>query len=112
MLSALASLTTRVGRGAQVFCQSFRNPALMAKMATTLDLVSGGRLHFLLGAGWFQAEYEGFGYEFPPAGVRFEETRDYVVILRGMRVGGTAPFTDGGKHYSVKAVINRPPPRR
>src|SRR2546423_6178687 len=112
MLSALATLTTKVGLGAQVFCQSFRNPALMAKMATTLDLISGGRLHFLLGAGWFEAEYTGFGYDFPPPGVRFEETRDYVEILRGMWDAGTAPFTYGGKHYSVKDVINVPPPGR
>ena len=64
-ISALVALTTRVGVGAQVLCQSFRSPALLAKMATSLDLASEGRLRFLLGAGWFEPEYRAFGFEFP-----------------------------------------------
>src|ERR1700739_3152801 len=58
MLAALAATTDRVGLGAQGFCQSFRNPGLMAKMGSTVQDISGGRLHFLIGAGWFQQEYE------------------------------------------------------
>jgi len=110
MLAGLAPVTSRVGLGAQVFCQSFRNPALMAKMATTLQLMTAGRLHFLIGAGWFQEEYEAFGWEFPPAGVRFEQLRDTVRILRGMWTSGDEPFTYQGRHYSVSSVINVPPP--
>ena len=112
LLSALAPVTETVGLGAQVFCQSFRNPALMAKMTTTLDLVSGGRMHFLIGAGWFQAEYEGFGYDFPPPGVRFAELRDTVRICRGMWDSNGSPFTYEGKHYRVKDVVNLPAPTR
>ena len=110
MLSGLAPVTSRVGLGAQVFCQSFRNPALMAKMATTLQLMTGGRLHFLIGAGWFQEEYEAFGWEFPSAGVRFEQLRDTVRILRGMWDTGGEPFSYQGRHYSVTAVRNVPAP--
>ena len=98
ILSALAPVVPDVGLGAQVFCQSFRNPALMAKMATTLDLVSDGRVHFLVGAGWFQQEYEAFGYDFPPAGVRMGELIDTCHILRGMWDSDGEPFTYEGKH--------------
>lgn len=110
MLSALAATTSRIGLGAQVFCQSFRNPALMAKMATTLQHISGGRLQFLIGAGWYQEEYEAFGYPFPAAGVRIEELRDTVRICRGMWESGGEPFSYEGRHYSVRSVMNRPAP--
>jgi alkanesulfonate monooxygenase SsuD/methylene tetrahydromethanopterin reductase-like flavin-dependent oxidoreductase (luciferase family) len=113
MLSALAATTTKVGLGAQVFCQSFRNPALMAKMGSTLQEISEGRLHFLIGAGWFQQEYEAFGYRFPAAGERFAQLRDTVRIIRGMWESGGEPFSYEGLHYSVKEVLNRPvPPHR
>jgi alkanesulfonate monooxygenase SsuD/methylene tetrahydromethanopterin reductase-like flavin-dependent oxidoreductase (luciferase family) len=110
MLSALASITTRVRLGAQVFCQSFRNPALTAKMASTLQEISAGRLHFLIGAGWFQQEYEAFGYRFPPPGVRFGQLRDTVRILRGLWESGGDPFSYEGEHYSVTEAVNRPQP--
>lgn len=113
MLSALASITERVGLGAQVFCQSFRNPALMAKMGSTLQEISGGRLHFLIGAGWFQQEYEAFGYRFPSAGERFGQLRDTVRILRGLWESHGEPFTYEGDHYTVTDALNRPaPPHR
>ena len=110
LLSALAATTSRVGLGAQVFCQSFRNPALMAKMATTFQDISGGRLRFLIGAGWYEEEYRAFGYPFPRAGARFGELRDTVRILRGMWESHGEPFTYSGDHYSVEAVRNVPPP--
>jgi alkanesulfonate monooxygenase SsuD/methylene tetrahydromethanopterin reductase-like flavin-dependent oxidoreductase (luciferase family) len=110
VLSALAAITSRVGLGAQVFCQSFRNPALMAKMGTTLQDISGGRLHFLIGTGWYLQEYEAFGYRFPPAGERFGELRDTLRILRGMWESGGEPFSYEGKHYSVHEALNRPAP--
>src|SRR5688500_1226730 len=65
VMSALAAATERVEIGAQVHCQSFRNPALFAKMAATLDRISNGRLRLLMGAGWYESEYTQFGYEFP-----------------------------------------------
>jgi alkanesulfonate monooxygenase SsuD/methylene tetrahydromethanopterin reductase-like flavin-dependent oxidoreductase (luciferase family) len=111
-ISALASVTTRVGIGAQVLCQSFRSPALLAKMATTLDLVSGGRLRFLLGAGWFEPEYRAFGYEFPPAGRRVEEMEETLAICRAMFDAGREPVTYRGRHHRIDGVVNVPPPER
>ena len=112
VLSALAASTQRVELGAQVFCQSFRNPALFAKMAATLDRVSGGRFRLLLGAGWYEDEYLKFGYEFPRAGVLVEELREAVTILHGMLSGKDEPFTFEGEHYSVHDVRNIPQPVR
>jgi alkanesulfonate monooxygenase SsuD/methylene tetrahydromethanopterin reductase-like flavin-dependent oxidoreductase (luciferase family) len=112
VMSALAAATERVGIGAQVLCQSFRNPALLAKMSTTFDLVSGGRLRFLIGAGWYDAEYTAFGYEFPPPGVRVDELEDTVRICKGMWAAGSEPFTYQGKHYRVQDVLNLPPQPR
>jgi alkanesulfonate monooxygenase SsuD/methylene tetrahydromethanopterin reductase-like flavin-dependent oxidoreductase (luciferase family) len=112
LLSALAASTQRVELGAQVFCQSFRNPALFAKMAATLDRVSGGRLRMLIGAGWFEDEYKAFGYEFPAAGVLVEQLRDTLRILKGLLSGSEEPFTYEGTHYSVSNALNVPPPPR
>lgn len=110
MLSALAPVTERVGLGVQVLCQSFRNPAMMAKMATTFQNISGGRLRFMIGAGYVEAEYQAFGYDFPSPGGRFEQLRDTVRICRGMWESGTEPFSYVGKRYFVDAVVNAPPP--
>ena len=112
VLSALAATTERVEVGAQVLCQSFRNPALLAKMAATLDRVSGGRFRLLVGAGWFQQEYEAFGWEFPSAGVLVDQLRETVAILKGMLSGSTDPFTFEGTHYRVRGAVNAPPPVR
>lgn len=112
LMSALAGATSRIGIGAQVLCQSFRSPALLAKMATTLDLVSGGRLRFLVGAGWFEPEYKAFGYRFPSAGERVAAVEDTVAICRGMFDAGTAPFSYDGLLHHVDAVRNIPPPSR
>ncbi|HZT65039.1 MAG TPA: LLM class flavin-dependent oxidoreductase [Acidimicrobiales bacterium] len=111
-LSGLAVATSRVGLGAQVFCQSFRQPALLAKMATTLDLISGGRLHFLVGAGWWEEEYRAFGYQFPPPGVRVGEVEDAVRVLRGLWDAGDRPFTYEGRHARVVDALNLPAPER
>ena len=112
VLAALAASTSRVGIGAQVLCQSFRSPSLLAKMATTLDLVSGGRLRFLIGTGWKAGEYEAFGYPFPPPGRRVAELAEAVTILRGMWDSGGQPFTATGEYYRVTDVRNLPAPSR
>ena len=109
VLSALATATERVQLGAQVFCQSFRNPALFAKMAATLDQISGGRFRLLIGAGWYEPEYQAFGFEFPEPSVRVGELTDTIRILKGMLSSGDA-FTYEGKHYKVQEVMNIPTP--
>src|SRR5262245_29525149 len=70
LLAALARETARIEIGILVTCNSYRSPALVAKMAATIDVLSGGRLVHGSGAGWYQGEYEGYGYDFPPVGVR------------------------------------------
>jgi len=112
LATAIAARTERVGVGAQVFCQSFRNPALLAKMATTLDLLSGGRLRFLLGAGWYEDEYRAFGWDFPAAGPRVEQTEDTIRICRGLFDAGDEPFTYEGAHHRVHEALNLPAPAR
>lgn len=111
VMSALASVTERVEIGAQVLCQSFRSPALLAKMSATLDGISGGRLRLLLGAGWYQNEYEAFGWDFPPPGVRVEQLQDTIRILRGL-LDSDDPFTYEGRHHRVREAVNVPGPRR
>lgn len=112
VMSALATATSRISIGAQVLCQSFRSPALLAKMATTLDLISGERLRFLIGAGWLEAEYRAFGYPFPPAGHRVAQLEDTVHICRGMFDAGTETFSHRGRAHSVSDVMNVPAPNR
>jgi alkanesulfonate monooxygenase SsuD/methylene tetrahydromethanopterin reductase-like flavin-dependent oxidoreductase (luciferase family) len=81
MLSALAAVTKTIALGPLVACTSFRSPALLAKMADTLDEISGGRFILGLGAGWHQPEYEAFGYPFDHLASRFEEALQVIVPL-------------------------------
>ena len=77
----MAEATSRIHLGPLVACGSFRNPALLAKMADTLDEVSGGRLILALGAGWHQPEYTAFGYPYDHRVSRFEEALQIIVPL-------------------------------
>src|SRR5215216_3659600 len=87
LLSPLAEATSRVALGPFVACTSFRNPALLARMADTLDEVSGGRLILGLGAGWHQPEFDAFGYPFDHRASRFAEAIQIIVpLLREGRV--------------------------
>lgn len=103
MLSALAAVTTRITLGPLVACTSFRPPALLAKMADTLDEISGGRFILGLGAGWHQPEYEAFGYPFDHLASRFEEALQIIVpLLRE----GHVDFQ--GNYYQVHNCVLRP----
>ncbi len=96
LLSAIASITSRVTLGPFVACTSFREPALLAKMADTLDEVSGGRLLLGLGAGYHVPEYTAFGYPHDHLAGRFEEALQIILpLLKGERV------TFHGKYYNV-----------
>lgn len=81
ILSALAEATKKPALGTQVLCTSFRNPALLAKMADTLDEVSTGRLILGLGAGWHQPEFDSFGFPFDHRASRFEEALQIIIPL-------------------------------
>src|SRR6266581_1451708 len=103
MLSALAAVTERIALGTLVACTSFRAPALLAKIAATLDEISGGRFILGLGAGWHQPEYEAFGYPFDHLASRFEEALQVIVpLLRE----GHVDFQ--GQYYQVRNCVLRP----
>ncbi|MEW5991944.1 MAG: LLM class flavin-dependent oxidoreductase [Chloroflexota bacterium] len=106
-LAALAPLVPRVELGALVMCSSFRNPALMAKMAATLDDLSGGRVILGLGSGWHDPEYEAFGYPTDHKVGRFAEDLEITArLLRGERV------TLRGQWREVVDAVLLPPPAR
>lgn len=104
LLCALAEATERVEVGTIVLCNPFRNPALLAKMAHTLDEISDGRLILGLGAGWHQPEFEAFGFPFDHRVDRFEEA---LQIVRPLLHGETVDFS--GTYYQVKNCVITPP---
>jgi alkanesulfonate monooxygenase SsuD/methylene tetrahydromethanopterin reductase-like flavin-dependent oxidoreductase (luciferase family) len=107
MLAALAASTSRVELGTLVTCVSFRSPGLLAKMAVTVDAVSDGRLTLGLGAGWYNPEYEAFGYPTDDRVGRFEEALRVVgPLLRGKRV------TLAGRYHQLRDAVLVPPPER
>jgi probable F420-dependent oxidoreductase len=108
LLSAVAAVTTRVELGNLVLCASFRDPGLTAKMAATLDEVSGGRLILGVGAGWHDPEYEAFGLPTDHRVGRFEEWLEIV----GRLVRGETVSFDGTYHRVRDAVLEPPPARR
>ena len=103
LLAALAAATTRIGLGSLVSCTAFRNPALLAKMAVTVDEVSGGRLTLGLGAGSVPEEFAAFGYPTDDAIGRFEEA---VTIIGGLLRDGQIDFA--GRHYQARECELRP----
>jgi probable F420-dependent oxidoreductase len=107
LLSAVAAVTSRVELAPLVLCSAFRNPGLLANMAATLDVVSGGRLLLGVGAGWHDPEFEAFGFPPDHKVSRFEEWIEIVVrLLRGERV------TFDGRYYQTRNALVVPEPRR
>lgn len=103
VLAALAAVTNRVEIGPLVSCTSFRNPALLAKIADTVDEISGGRLILGLGAGWHETEYQAYGYPFDHRVSRFEEA---IQIIDGLLRKGNVDLD--GQYYSAKECELRP----
>jgi F420-dependent oxidoreductase-like protein len=106
-LSALAVETARVRLGHLVLCAGYRNPALVAKMISTLDVVSGGRAELGLGAGWKEDEFIAYGWGFPPLRTRMEGLEDALEIATRMLAGSRATYA--GPVYAVHEAINVPP---
>ncbi len=108
IMTALTQHNAKVRVGSMVFCQSYRNPALTAKMAASLDVLSNGRLDFGIGAGWKEIEYHAYGYPFPSAKTRIKQLEDAVQIIRG--IWQNERFTFRGNYYQVEDIISVPKP--
>lgn len=108
LLAALAPQTERIRMGLLVTCNSYRNPALLAKMAATVDNISHGRLIHGIGCGWFEAEYTGYGYEFPPVGKRLAQLDESIRLQKLLWETGKASFE--GEFYSLQDAWAEPRP--
>ena len=107
-LAALSRDLSHIRIGAMVTCQSYRNPALLAKIAAGVDRMSGGRLEFGVGAGWKEVEYKAYGYDFPPAPVRVDELVDTLKICTRLWREDNATYH--GKRYSIDDAPSAPKP--
>jgi F420-dependent oxidoreductase-like protein len=108
LMAAFGAATSRVRLGQMCTCMSYRNPAYLAKVAATVDAVSGGRTEMGIGAGWYEHEWRAYGYGFPGAGERLGMLDEGVQIMRQLWTTGSA--TLDGKYYQVNGAICRPLP--
>ncbi len=109
-LGALAARTSRIKLGAMVSGVTYRNPAMLAKQVTTLDVISGGRAILGLGAAWNESEHRGYGIEFPPLGERMERLDEALQICKLMFTEERPSFE--GRHYRIERALNNPRPIR
>jgi alkanesulfonate monooxygenase SsuD/methylene tetrahydromethanopterin reductase-like flavin-dependent oxidoreductase (luciferase family) len=107
-LSYMAARHPQLAFGHSVLCQSFRNPALVAKMAATLQFLTGGRFILGMGAGWHEEEYRAYGYDFPPAGVRVAQLDEALRIVKALWTQERVTFE--GRHYRVRDARCEPRP--
>jgi probable F420-dependent oxidoreductase len=109
-LAGIAAVTDRVRLGTLVLCAAFRHPALLARAATSIDLVSGGRLDLGLGAGWMAEEFDAFGYRFRSPGERFAVLEETVEVLK--ELFGGEPVTHDGPNVTLREAVLSPAPDR
>jgi F420-dependent oxidoreductase-like protein len=107
-LGALAARTTRVRLCTLVSGVTYRNPALVAKMVTTLDVISKGRAILGIGAAWNETEHAGYGFDFPPIGERMDRLDEALTICRAMFTEERPSFT--GRHHRIDRALNSPRP--
>jgi probable F420-dependent oxidoreductase len=107
-LTAAALATTRLRVGSLVFSNDFRHPAVLAKEAATIDVLSGGRFELGLGAGWLREEYDQTGIRFDAPGTRVGRLEEAVTIIKGLLAGERVTFT--GRHYAIADLEGRPIP--
>lgn len=108
LMAAFAADTSRIRLGQMCTCMGYRNPAYLAKVAATVDHVSGGRVEMGIGGGWYEHEWRAYGYGFPSAKERLGQLREGVEIFRQAWTTGTA--TLDGEYYQVDGAICRPLP--
>lgn len=107
-LAYLAGITERISLGTLVTGVTYRNPAVLVKQVTTLDVLSGGRAWLGIGAAWFDREHHGLGVDFPPLSERFERLEEAVQIAKQMWSDDNGPYE--GKHYKLAETICSPQP--
>ena len=108
LMAAFAAVTETVRLGQMCTCNGYRNPAYLAKVAASIDAISGGRVEMGIGAGWYEHEFDGYGYPFPKASVRIGELAEAVEIMRRMWTEDEVRFD--GEHYTLEGAICRPRP--
>jgi F420-dependent oxidoreductase-like protein len=109
LMSAYAATTSRIKLGQMCTAMGYRNPVHLAKVAATADIISGGRIQMGIGGGWYQHEWEAYGYGFPSAGVRLGMLNEGVQIMRDAWRDGRVSLPDG-KYYQVDGAIVAPKP--
>ncbi|MDH5481829.1 MAG: LLM class F420-dependent oxidoreductase [Candidatus Bathyarchaeota archaeon] len=107
-IAYMAALTTRIKVGLMVTCNFFREPGLLIKTVSTIDVLSGGRTYFGIGAGWFEREAKGLGFAFPSLRERFERLEETLQIAKQMWRGDVTPYN--GKYHHLAEPINNPQP--
>ncbi len=107
-IGALIPSTSRLRFVQTVACNSFRHPALLAKMVASLDVISGGRMELGLGAGWLRQEYDAYGYVFPPPEVRLAQLREALQVVKLLWTGGSVDYE--GEHYTLRGAVCAPRP--
>ena len=108
LMAALAAVTSSLRLGQMCTCMGYRNPAELAKVAATVDIISEGRVNMGIGAGWSEQEWRAYGYGFPSTGDRIARLREGVQIFRDMWTTGSATLQ--GEHYQVDGAICAPRP--
>ncbi len=108
LMAAFAASTSRVRLGQMCTCMGYRHPMYLAKVAATVDVISGGRAEMGIGAGWYEHEWRAYGYGFPSAGERLAMLDEGVQIMLAAWADGVASFH--GRHYQVDGAICRPTP--
>lgn len=108
LLAAIAARTSRIHLGAMVTGVTYRNPALLAKMITTLDVISKGRAILGIGAAWNEDEHRGYGFDFPPIKERMDRLEEALQICRSMFTKESPSFQ--GRYYRLDEALNFPRP--
>jgi F420-dependent oxidoreductase-like protein len=107
-IAAISQRTSRIRLGQMVGCNSYRNPGLLAKITSTVDVISGGRLDWGIGAGWYESEYRGYGYEFAKPSDRIGMLKETVEIVKSM--WSQPETTYDGKYYKMSRANCDPKP--
>lgn len=108
LMAALAAVTDTVRLGQMCTCNGYRHPSYLAKVAASIDAISGGRVEMGIGAGWYEHEYKGYGYPFPKPSVRIGELREAVEIMQRLWTEDVVDYS--GEHYTLEGGICRPRP--